>query len=37
MLIEFILLLSIGIVFLVIGRLIWKKEKIILISSTLHI
>lgn len=33
MLIEFILLLAIGIVFLVIGWLIWKKEKITLIQS----
>lgn len=32
-LLQFILLLTIGIVFLVIGWLIWKKEKITLIHS----
>ena len=33
MIVEFILLLAVGIIFLVIGWLIWKKEKITLIHS----
>ena len=33
MIVEFILLLAVGIIFLVIGWLIWKKEKISLIHS----
>lgn len=33
MIIEFVLLLAIGIAFLVIGWLVWKKEKITLIHS----
>lgn len=33
MIVEFVLLLAVGIVFLVMGWLIWKKEKITLIHS----
>ena len=33
MIVEFIILLAIGIAFLVIGWLVWKKEKITLIHS----